>query len=68
MAEENIEIDLIHSVRLLIREHIENFLKEPTHYSGNNSEKLCLSTDLNLSKIYSLYIELNPEIKVSKTL
>lgn len=59
---------LPNSVGLLIRQHIDSFPKEPTHYSRNNSEKLCLSSDLSLFKIYSLFIELNPRIKVSKIL
>lgn len=55
-------------VRRMIRQHIDSFPRQLSHYSRKNSEKECLSPDLSLSKMYSLFIELNPDVKASKTL
>ncbi|KAL4104233.1 hypothetical protein QTP88_019542 [Uroleucon formosanum] len=55
-------------VRQMIRQHIDSFPRQLSHYSRKNSEKEFLSSDLSLSKMYSLFIELNPDVKASKTL
>lgn len=38
-------------VRQMIRQHVDSFPRQLSHYSRKNSEKECLSSDLSLSKI-----------------
>jgi len=64
----NIPHAIPNSVRLMMRQRIDSFPRQLSHYSRKNSEKECLSPDLSLSKMYSLFIELSPDVKASKTL
>lgn len=43
--------------RTFIREHIESFPGMPSHYCRASSSKEYLAPDLNLSKMYNLYVE-----------
>lgn len=53
------------NVRDLIRAHIDSFPKIPNHYSRNKSSKDYLSPDLSISRLHKLFVECNPESKVS---
>lgn len=52
--------------RDLIKEHISSFPKQPSHYSRGKSDKECLNPELNLSKMYRLFKEKYPEMRLSK--
>lgn len=43
--------------RTFIREHIESFPRMPSHYCRASSSKEYFASDLNLSKMYNLYVE-----------
>lgn len=53
--------------RIKIREHISSFPKQISHYSRNNSTKECLSSELNLCKMYRLFKEKFPEKSISRS-
>lgn len=50
------------SVKNAIRVHIEKLPKQESHYSRHRSEKLCLSPDLNIKKLFNLFVKENPNI------
>lgn len=49
----------------VIREHINSFPKQESHYSRGKSTKEYLSENLNLTKMYKLFLEKYPEKKIS---
>ncbi|XP_022160525.1 uncharacterized protein LOC111026704 [Myzus persicae] len=54
-------------VRDLIRQHINSLPRQPSHYSRIATDNLqCLSSDLNLCKLYRSFKNKYPDTKVSK--
>ena len=43
--------------KTFVREHIESFPRMPSHYCRASSSKEYLAADLNLTKMYNLYVE-----------
>ncbi|CAH2006036.1 unnamed protein product [Acanthoscelides obtectus] len=48
-----------------IYEHIKSFKGRKSHYSVKDSRKLYLPEDLNIKKMFKMFCELNPSMKVS---
>lgn len=61
----NISFTLSQETKALVREHISSFPVKESHYTGQ--KKLYLSADLNIKIMHNLYIEKNPNNKVSYT-
>ena len=45
------------AVRESVRQHINSFSPVPSHWCRKRSEKLYLPSDLNISRMYKLYLE-----------
>lgn len=55
------------NVNQLIRDHINSFPQELSHYSRKRSSKECLSPDLTVQKMYELFKQKHPNIDISCT-
>lgn len=53
--------------KTVITQHVNSFPRQPSHYSRHKSEKLYLSSDLSLAKMYRAFCEKYPNSKVSRT-
>lgn len=56
---------LLDEARAAMKEHNESLPKRESHYSRSKSSKMCLSSDLNVSKMYSLFCEKFPQFKLN---
>lgn len=56
------------AVKVAVREHIESFPKEMSHYSRNNTQKLILHPDLSIKKMYLLFKAKFPNLRCSENL
>lgn len=52
--------------RVLIREHINSFPREESHYGRNLNEKEFLSPDLNVSRLFTAFKTKYPESNIDK--
>lgn len=61
---------ILNSVRLIIRQHIDSFPRQLSHYSRKSNKRKVIkeSPDISLSKIYSSFNELHPGVKANKIL
>ena len=51
--------------RQMICDHIKSFKGRESHYSRNKSRRLYVPDTLNISKMFTLFIETNPDVSVS---
>lgn len=51
--------------RNLIHDHIKSFKSRGSHYSLNQSSRTYLPEELNIKKMFQMFIQLHPDVKVS---
>jgi hypothetical protein len=54
------------TIKDTIRVHINALPTQKSHYSRGNSQKLCLSPDFNINKLFELFMESQPNVVCSK--
>lgn len=49
-----------------VRQHISSFPKQDSHYSRGKTSQMYLNADLSVQRMYNLFKEMSPEVRVSK--
>lgn len=62
----NVANKLPEQTKEMIRQHIKSFRGERSHYSLGKSKRLYLPAELNQTKMFELFKEKHPDIKVSQ--